>query len=301
MKNIKDTKFFTKADSMKLETEYRKAREDKNFEKYISSIKLPHDTLMKYTSRLETCVLESNNCVNCKGLEFCKNELTGFYLNHKVNQDNLSFYYQACKYKEQATKEKNKNVYLFDIPESIAKARMKDIYVSDKNRKEAIVFLQNFIKTYDIKNPSKGLFLHGNFGCGKTYLIVATLNELSKKEINSAAVHFPELLRDLKTSFDDDFKEKFEFIKKVPLLLIDDIGAENVTPWARDEILGTILQFRMDSKLTTFFTSNFNLEELENHLSITKGSTDKLKARRILERIKTLTVNMEMNSENLRK
>ncbi len=301
MKNIKDTKFFTKFDTKKLENEYRKAMSNKDFERYISSIKLTHEILMKYTSRLETCVLESNNCKDCKGLEYCKNELNGFYLNHKINQDNLSFYYQACKYKESEVKEKNKNIYLFDIPEAIAKARMKDIFTSDKNRKETILWLQNFVKTYDIKNPSKGLFLHGNFGCGKTYLIVAAFNELSKKDIKSAAVHFPELLRDLKASFDDDFKEKFEMIKKVPLLLIDDIGAENLSPWARDEVLGTILQFRMDSKLTTFFTSNFNMEELENHLSLTKGNTDKLKARRIMERIRTLTIDLEMNSENLRK
>lgn len=32
------------------------------------------------------------------------------------------------------------------------------------------------------------------------------------------------------------------------LLLIDDIGAENNTPWARDEVLGSILQSRMDNK-----------------------------------------------------
>lgn len=36
------------------------------------------------------------------------------------------------------------------------------------------------------------------------------------------------------------------------VLLIDDIGAENNSPWSRDEVLGTILQYRMDSDLTTF-------------------------------------------------
>ena len=41
-------------------------------------------------------------------------------------------------------------------------------------------------------------------------------------------------------------------IKQIPLLLIDDIGAEKLTDWARDEILGSILQYRMDFKLPTF-------------------------------------------------
>lgn len=298
---MKDKNIFGKVDNLKLESNYRTSLEDKDFLEYVSRIKLPHDILMRYTSRLELCALEQVNCKTCKNLEKCKNEVNGFYLNHKVEDKRLIFYYKACKYKEKQNKEKNDKVYLFDIPEGIKKARMKDIYTSDKNRKEIILALRDFVKNYDIKNPSKGIYLHGNFGSGKTYLIVATLNELSKKDIKSAVIYYPEFLRDLKASFDDDFKVKFNFIKKIPILLIDDIGAENVTSWGRDEILASILQYRMDSNLTTFFTSNFNIEELENHLSMTKGNVDKLKARRLIERIKTLTVDMKLHSSNLRK
>ena len=80
-------------------------------------------------------------------------------------------------------------------------------------------------------------------------------------------------------------KKKFEYIKKIPLLLIDDIGAENVTNWSRDEVLGTILQYRMEENLPTLFTSNLTIEELETHLSTTNKDIDKVKARRIMERI----------------
>jgi len=298
---MKDKGIFGKVDNLRLEKDYRLSLKDKDFLEYVSKIKLPHDILMKYTSRLENCTLEQKNCKICKNLEECNNEVKGFYLNHKKEEDRLTFYYKACKYKEKENKEKNDNVYLFDIPESIKNAKMKNIYTSDRNRKDIIIALRDFVKNYDINNPSKGIYLHGNFGSGKTYLIVAALNELSKKNINSAVIYYPEFLRDLKASFDDDFKDKFNFIKKVPILLIDDIGAENVTSWGRDEILASILQFRMDSNLTTFFTSNFNIEELENHLSITKESVDKLKARRLIERIKTLTVDMELMASNLRK
>ena len=57
----------------------------------------------------------------------------------------------------------------------------------------------------------------------------------------------------------------------------------------------------MDNGLSTFFTSNLNLEELEEHLKTTTNSTDKIKARRIIERIKQLTEPIELVSENLRK
>ena len=56
----------------------------------------------------------------------------------------------------------------------------------------------------------------------------------------------------------------------------------------------------MDNKKITFFTSNFTLDELENHLSETSTSTDKIKARRIIERIKELTVQISLIGENRR-
>ena len=86
----------------------------------------------------------------------------------------------------------------------------------------------------------------------------------------------------------------------VDILLIDDIGAEKVTEWSRDEVLGTILQNRMNNHKTTFFTSNLTIKELEQHLSLVNNGVDFVKARRIIERIKQLTLDMELISENRR-
>ena len=128
------------------------------------------------------------------------------------------------------------------------------------------------------------------------------MNELAKKNIKSAIIFWPEYLRMLKSSFNQDtFSEKFDLIKQVPILLIDDIGAENMTAWSRDEILCPILQYRMEEHLPTFFTSNLSLESLEKHLSITKDGVSEVKARRIVERIKQLTKEEQIVSENLRK
>ena len=82
--------------------------------------------------------------------------------------------------------------------------------------------------------------------------------------------------------------------------LLYDIGAENCSNWSRDEVLGPILQYRMESHLPTFFTSNLTIEELETALSVTSSGVDKLKARRIVERIKQLTVSLELISKNKR-
>lgn len=56
----------------------------------------------------------------------------------------------------------------------------------------------------------------------------------------------------------------------------------------------------MNKKLTTFFTSNLTLDELERNLAVTKGSEDLVKARRIIERIRVLTDDIELISKNRR-
>lgn len=68
----------------------------------------------------------------------------------------------------------------------------------------------------------------------------------------------------------------------------------------RDEVLGTILQARMNRNLTTFFTSNLTLSELEKHFCMDDSSEEKIKSRRIMERIKQLALDTEMISENRR-
>ena len=56
----------------------------------------------------------------------------------------------------------------------------------------------------------------------------------------------------------------------------------------------------MENHLPTFFNSNLSLGELEKALAITSSGVDKVKARRIIERIKQLTVSLELVSKNRR-
>ena len=256
---------------------------------------------MKYTSLIKDSSRELKNCDGCKNILECKNAVTGHVYYPCVEQESLVFSYVPCKYKKKLDKD-NKyqdNVVLMDMPKEILNASMKDIYTDDKNRLETIKWLTTFIKKYEGKEKCKGLYLTGNFGCGKTYLVAAAFNEMAKKGTKVAVVYYPEFLRELKENF-DDFSYNFNRVKRADLLLLDDIGAETVTNWNRDEILGTILQYRMQEGLPTFFTSNLTIEELEDHLR-GNDSEGKIKARRIIERIKYLTDNIIMIAENRRK
>lgn len=260
----------------------------------VVNLNLEEKVAMKYTSKLESCALELANCENCSGLSECKNKIEGYVYYPKVYQKQLIFSYVACKYKKQELQEIRNNA------SENNKIRMKDIDITDKKRIKVIKWLKNFYDTYKKHSGQKGLYLHGSFGCGKTFLISALLNELELKRINTCIIYFPEMLRDLKGDF-DNFGAKMDYYQNVDILLIDDIGAEKVTTWGRDEILGTILQYRMQNKLTTFFTSNLTISELEEHLSLTNYSEDHVKARRIIERIKQLSEDICLISDNKRK
>lgn len=286
-----------KVNEKSLQDNYNEACKDTKFRRLVKTIKTTDEEAMKYTSSLEETVKELNNCANCAGLVYCQNRLEGHVFYPEKEKYQIKFSYAPCKYqKEMINKQKNRDTR----EKQILNASFADIDITDKKRVKVIKWLKNFYDEYDKNGEFKGLYLHGNFGCGKTYLISALFNELSKKRVSTEIVYFPELLRDIKSDF-DTFADRIEYLENVDLLLIDDIGAEKVTEWSRDEILGTILQKRMNNYKTTFFTSNLNLEELERHLRITSFSDDEIKARRIIERVKQLTENVELISENKRK
>lgn len=288
-----------------LKVDFNKELNNSYFSLVLEKIDLEEKKLYKYTSRIKDCANEEQNCQNCKGLCFCKNEMKGYKLIPNVLDNKINFEYEACSYMKKNLKETSflNNIKLYNEPSELKNARIKDIYVDDKSRVEVIKYINDYIKNYN-KDRLKALYLTGSFGSGKTYLISALFNELAKQNVSSVIVYFPEFLRTLKSSFNDienSYNERFNHVKNAKLLLIDDIGAENLTTWGRDEILGTILQYRMQENLPTFFTSNLNMKELEEHLSITTSSSDKVKARRIIERIKYLTDEMTLIGINRRK
>lgn len=117
----------------------------------------------------------------------------------------------------------------------------------------------------------------------------------------STIVYLPEYIRILKGGFKDgSYNEKLERIREANILMLDDIGAEDVTTWVRDEVIGPLLHYRMVHELPTFFSSNLNLEELEHHLSISNKGAEITKAARIIERIKSLANEFYLDGKNLR-
>lgn len=299
MKDIKNVNNL-KTNNELLSKEYNEAKKDKDFKAIIDSLDLSDEELMKYTSKLKQAAFEKRN--EKEDNRCLTNEIPGFVFTPYIIDGALNFKYKASSEKEQELKdiEYMKQGYKFEVSKTVRNAKMSEIYTDDKNRIDLIKWVTKFIKDYRSGKTTKGLYLSGSFGSGKSYIISAMLNELVKDGYTCAMIYYPEFLRILKSSFNIDFDEQYDYARKSDLLLLDDIGAENITDWSRDEILGPILQYRMENNLATFFTSNLSLEELEIHLSEGKQSVDKLKAKRIIERINYLTDNLKLISKNQR-
>lgn len=222
----------------------------------------------------------------------------------------LNFHYVDVTYvpteallARQKQEEIKSRVKAMDMPKDIQSASFENFERTD-GRGYASLEALDFVEQYsaDPKSFHKGLYLVGSFGIGKTYLLGATAKELAVKGFTTTLVHFPTFAVEMKQAIGkDQVAEKLDAVKKSPILMIDDIGADAMSSWIRDEVFGVILQYRMQEQLPTFFSSNFTMNELEQHLTVTqRGDEEPLKAKRIMERIRYLTKEIEMTGRNRR-
>ena len=200
--------------------------------------------------------------------------------------------------KEAAIKNRLK---LINLPASLKKASLAQVDLDDLERLPVFEKLLAFVEQYP--TIRKGLYLYGDFGVGKSFMVAALAHDLSEKRgVSSTLLHYPSFVIDVKNAIGDgNVKTLVDELKLSEVLILDDIGAEQSTAWVRDEILQVILQYRMQENLPTFFTSNFNYEELELHFAKGKhGNDETWEARRVMERIRYLAEETRLEGVNRR-
>lgn len=200
--------------------------------------------------------------------------------------------------KEAAIKNRLK---LINLPATLKKASLAQVDLDDLERLPVFEKLLAFVEQYPAIR--KGLYLYGDFGVGKSFMVAALAHDLSEKRgVSSTLLHYPSFVIDVKNAISDgNVKTLVDEIKLSEVLILDDIGAEQSTAWVRDEILQVILQYRMQENLPTFFTSNFNFEDLEKHFAKGKNGNDETwEARRVMERIRYLAEETRLEGVNRR-
>ncbi|PCS01418.1 primosomal protein DnaI [Lactococcus fujiensis JCM 16395] len=216
-----------------------------------------------------------------------------------MNQGYADVSYQTTEElaKQQAELSLLKRVQIIGLPKSLKQVDLynpDDVQINNESQYQLIEAINAFIKS---PKTEKGLYIYGDFGVGKSYMMAAMANELARHEISTTMIHYPTFVSGLDF---DNAKMWVNEIKKADVLIIDDIGAELNNSWLRDSILQVILQHRMQNSDPTFFTSNLTMDELEKHLAETKKVEEIWPAKRVMERVKFLSREIRLEGVNRR-
>ncbi|HUV27554.1 MAG TPA: ATP-binding protein [Anaerolineales bacterium] len=112
------------------------------------------------------------------------------------------------------------------------------------------------------------LLLEGHYGSGKTHLAAAIANFVVGLGVPTLFLTVPDLLDTLRFSYDDpetSFEQRFEEIRQISLLILDDFGTQNATPWAQEKLF-QIVNYRYINRLPLVVTTNLALEEIEGRI-----------------------------------
>jgi DNA replication protein DnaC len=130
-------------------------------------------------------------------------------------------------------------------------------------QEKAINRLREFISA-----PKGWVYLWGPYGDGKTTLVALTVNMLRKNGAEVAFANVPQFLRYLRHCIDprtgEDYEPTLDYIRRVPVLALDDLGAEKTTEWAAEQIY-EVLNYRYVKRKPTLVTSNLAPKELPDY------------------------------------
>ncbi|NLB85271.1 MAG: ATP-binding protein [Acholeplasmataceae bacterium] len=191
------------------------------------------------------------------------------------------------------------NISTLGTDNYLLEASLVDFVLIDEERKEAYLRASRFIEAIKSGQTQKGLFLHGSYGTGKTFLLSCMVHELAKfKKV--VFVYFPDLVRYIKSTIQtNELEAKIKELKMTDILVIDDVGSENMSAWFRDEVLSPVLQFRLASSLPVLISSNFTQKDLVEFFAEEKDGIGMVKASRVVHRIRELTSEVPLKSRYL--
>lgn len=183
------------------------------------------------------------------------------------------------------------------IPQRYAKLTFPDLKkmeLSPKNREVAVTLLQLSKKP----ESSKGLYLYGTPGVGKTLLISILGNTLLKAGKKVLFCNTAELLNQLRQRIKSDWNEELARYQNVPCLILDDVGVARLTEWGLEQMF-RLLDARYEEGRQTFFTSNYSLKQLQEKL-LGSDQFEEAQVLRLISRMAGMTRQLELTGEDKR-
>lgn len=119
------------------------------------------------------------------------------------------------------------------------------------------------------QDPKGWLVFTGSYGTGKTHLAAAIANYRVRQGNPVLFVSVPDLLDQLRASFSPEspvsYDEHFDQVRTIDLLVLDDLGTQNTTPWGAEKLY-QLLNYRYATRLPTVITTNQLVEDMDPRL-----------------------------------
>ena len=137
-------------------------------------------------------------------------------------------------------------------------------FLNEKGQAYKVAY--NYAKSFEqMKEDNVGLLFHGDVGSGKTYLACSIANELIEREqVKVKIMNLSQVINQIqKSAFKVDSNEIISNLSNIPLLILDDLGIERDTSYAREQVYN-IINSRYLKGRPTIFTTNLSLEIIQN-------------------------------------
>ncbi|MEJ2746534.1 MAG: ATP-binding protein [Anaerolineae bacterium] len=121
------------------------------------------------------------------------------------------------------------------------------------------------------ENPTDWLVFNSiGYGNGKTHLAAAIANHITNQGDPVLFIVVPDLLDHLRATFNPSsglrLDKRFDEVKTAPLLVLDDLGTESATAWAREKLY-QLFNYRYNARLPTVITTATPVDELDPRLA----------------------------------
>ena len=167
-------------------------------------------------------------------------------------------------------------------------------YQGEEN--QSLMIAKNFVEDYEkMKKENIGLLFYGSVGSGKTYLACSIANSLIEQyQISVKIRNFAQIINELqKSSFDFDKNAYIESLVNISVLILDDLGIERDTSYAKEQVYN-IVNSRYLKQKPTIFTTNLSYDTIQN-------CKDSVEYQRIYSRIIEMCIPVMVVGEDFRK